>query len=57
MESTQTHGPVCSRCDKPMAWHSTQTVGPQEVNVFECKDCAKLAALAVNTVGLAAMQA
>lgn len=57
MEPTQNHSMACSKCDKPMAWHSMQTIGPQEVNVFECKACKKLSAVAVNGRGLAAMPA
>ena len=47
MEPAKLPNPACSKCKKPMVWHSEQSVGPQEVNVFACKPCKKLAAVAI----------
>jgi arsenate reductase-like glutaredoxin family protein len=54
MEQTQISGPDCSKCKKPMAWHSEQSVGTHDVNVFQCKPCKKLTAV---SVGAAAKRA
>jgi hypothetical protein len=47
MERPKTLDPECSKCRKPMVWHSEQSVGPLEVNVFECKVCKKLSAVSI----------
>ena len=47
----------CPRCKKPMVWHSMQTIGPQEVAVFECKACKRLKAVAAKPADVVSMWA
>lgn len=57
MRQTTALVPRCLSCDKLMKWHSEQTVGTQTVNVFECKACEKLSAVAVEQPSAGGMQA
>jgi RNase P subunit RPR2 len=38
--------PLCSKCIRPMDWHSVETVqayyGPKSIQVFECESCGRL---------------
>jgi hypothetical protein len=42
--------PPCLKCKRPMDWHSVETVqayyGPKSVQIFECENCGRLAAIA-----------
>jgi len=41
--------PNCPKCEKPMAWHSTQMVnmpeGEERLQIFQCQSCAKFVAI------------
>jgi RNase P subunit RPR2 len=43
-------GPRCTKCSRPMTWHSVQEVHTREgellMHVYECESCNRLAAFA-----------
>jgi RNase P subunit RPR2 len=49
-EHGQRFRPFCSKCERPMVWHSTQTVSARQsseetMEIFKCETCGRLAAL------------
>jgi hypothetical protein len=56
-KSSKNVGPECSKCERPMAWQSLVTVGKDQVNVFHCVACDKLAARAIPVAASNAIQA
>jgi hypothetical protein len=39
-----TSGPICRKCQRPMAWVSEQVVESKPMQVFQCEVCDKYAA-------------
>jgi RNase P subunit RPR2 len=38
--------PSCPKCKQPMVWHSVQAYyGPKSVQIFDCENCGRLAAV------------
>jgi RNase P subunit RPR2 len=49
-EHGQRFRPFCSKCERPMVWHSTQTVSARQsseetMEIFKCETCGRFAAL------------